>query len=223
MVTMEEKLKALQKLDSGESQKKVAFDWGVGESTVRGWIQNRSAIEKWCANQASDIGMKRRKTMKTGTHSKVDEALFLWFQQIRAKGMPVSGALLQAQAVKFHEKIEKGSTEFTASQGWLDRWKKRYGVRQLNISGESLSGDRAAVSDFKSRLHKLIMKEDISGDQLYNCDESGLNYKMLPTKTLASKIEATAPGYKRSKERVTISACSNVTGDHKLRLTLIGK
>jgi hypothetical protein len=46
---------------------------------------------------------------------------------------------------------------------------------------------------------------------------------MLPAKTLASKKEAAAPGYKKSKEQVTILACSNATGNHKLRLTLIGK
>ena len=76
---------------------------------------------------------------------------------------------------------------------------------------------------FKDNLFKFIEKEGISGKQLYNCDEIGLNYKMLPTKTLASKREAAAPGYKKSKERVTILAYINATGNHKLRLTLVGK
>lgn len=53
---------------------------------------------------------------------------------------------------------------------------------------------------FKDHLFKLIEKEGISGEQLYNCDETGLMYKMLPVKTLASKKEAAAPGYKKSKE-----------------------
>lgn len=46
---------------------------------------------------------------------------------------------------------------------------------------------------------------------------------MLPSKTLAARAEAAAPGYKGSKERVTILAWSNATGNHKLRLTFIGK
>ena len=54
---------------------------------------------------------------------------------------------------------------------------------------------------FLQRLSfKLIETEGISGEQLYNCDETGLNYKTLPRKTLASKKEAAAPGYKKSKE-----------------------
>ena len=41
--------------------------------------------------------------------------------------------------------------------------------------------------------------------------------------TLATCKERKAPGYKVSKERVTISACANATGEHKLRLTIVGK
>ena len=50
---------------------------------------------------------------------------------------------------------------------------------------------------------------------------SGLFWKALPIKTLASRKESKAPGYKVSKERVTILACANTTGEHKLRLTLL--
>lgn len=46
---------------------------------------------------------------------------------------------------------------------------------------------------------------------------------MLPAKTLASKKEAAAPSYKKNKNCVTVLACSNATGNHKLRLTLTGK
>ena len=56
-------------------------------------------------------------------------------------------------------------------------------------------------------------------NQVYNCDETGLFRKALPSKTLAFAKEAKSPGFKTSKERVTILACSNATGDHKLRLT----
>jgi hypothetical protein len=46
---------------------------------------------------------------------------------------------------------------------------------------------------------------------------------MLPASTLAAKKEKSAPGYKKSKDRVTVMARSNVTGDHKLPLVFIEK
>ena len=58
---------------------------------------------------------------------------------------------------------------------------------------------------------------------MYNCDETGLYYRMLPAKTLASRYEKRAEGMKKQKDRVTLMACSNATGNHKLPLVLIGK
>ncbi|XP_054284043.1 jerky protein homolog-like [Macrosteles quadrilineatus] len=222
-VSVEEKLRAIKRIDAGETAKKVAFELGVGTSTVSDWRKNREQIEKWCTSQPSVSASKVRKTMRTGKHNEVEEALFLWHEHLRGKGVPVNGPMLQEKAKFFKREIEGDDGKFAASDGWLDRWKKRYGVRQLSVSGEALSGNKDAVPEFKTFLHNLLDEEGITGDQLYNCDETGLNYKMLPTKTLASKKEAAAPGYKKSKERVTVLACCNVTGNHKLRLTLIGK
>lgn len=96
-------------------------------------------------------------------------------------------------------------------------------MRQLEICGEKLSADSEAVTVIEEKINNIIKEENLSLDQLYNCDETGLNYRMIPSKTLAARNEASAPGYKKSKDRVTILACSNATGGHKLPLLLIGK
>lgn len=220
---MEEKLRAIKRIDAGESAKKIALELRVGTSTVSDWKKKSGEIEKWCSSQSSGSAIKARKSMHKGKHVEVGEALFLWHEHLRGKGVPVNGPILQEKALHFKRQIEGEDGEFTASDGWLDRWKKRYGIRQISISGEALSANKDAVPEFKKLLFSILDKEGISGDQLYNCDETGLNFKMLPTKTLASEKEASAPGYKKSKERVTVLACSNVTGNHMLRLTFIGK
>lgn len=222
-VSMEMKFEALKRLDKGESVNKLMLELGVGRTTLLGWKKNRSNIELWCSKRLCSESVKGRKNMKGGEYEKVSEALYLWFRSHRESGTPISGPLLQEKALKFYEEFKEGEPGFTASIGWLDRWKKRYGVRQLNICGEKLSAEIESVNEFKKRLHCLIEKEGLSGDQVYNCDESGLYIKALPTQTLASQHEKSAPGYKRSKERLTILACSNVTGEHKLKLCLIGK
>lgn len=42
-------------------------------------------------------------------------------------------------------------------------------------------------------------------------------------KTFASREEAAAPVYKKRKEKVTVLACSNASGNYDLRLAIIGK
>ena len=73
-------------------------------------------------------------------------------------------------------------------------------------------------------LNKLFVeKEGYSQDSVYNADESGLNWKALSRKSLASCQEHAARSFKVSKERVTIMTCANAAGTHKLPLLLIGK
>ncbi|KAJ8870486.1 hypothetical protein PR048_029509 [Dryococelus australis] len=76
---------------------------------------------------------------------------------------------------------------------------------------------------FKKRFQKFIETESLTGDQILNCDESGLNYKILPSKSLAARTEMAATGYNHSTERLTILACSNATANLKMDLAMIGK
>lgn len=56
----------------------------------------------------------------------------------------------------------RNETEFKASEGWLEKWKNRYGIRKPQLSAEKLSADKNAVEEFKSFLHRLIVEEGIS-------------------------------------------------------------
>ncbi|XP_066257537.1 jerky protein homolog-like [Euwallacea similis] len=196
VVLIEEKLKAIRRIEAGETIKVVARDYGVGEVTVGDWKRNCTKIEKWCINQASSSS--GRKSMKTGDYERVNEALFMWFNQQRSKGMSLSGPILQQKALMISRHFLE-IDQFTASSGWLDRWKKRYGVRQLTVCGEKLSADVSSVDKFKQDFKKQIENCGYTCDQIYNCDETGLNYKMLPSKTLASRQEKSAPGHKRTQ------------------------
>ena len=57
-----------------------------------------------------------------------------------------------------------------------------------------MSADKDSVGDFKAILSQLIEDEGLVLSQVYSCDETGLYWKALPTKTLASHKEEKAPG-----------------------------
>ncbi|KAL4104008.1 hypothetical protein QTP88_019321 [Uroleucon formosanum] len=160
--------------------------------------------------------------MKKSSLSDMESALFEWFKEKRIEGIPISGPMVYEKAKWFHEHLKIEET-FNASQGWLFRFKTRQGIRQLDIQGESLSGDLTAATLFNDEFHSFLSKLNLSPDQVYNADESGLFWKMLPSKTLAAQSEKSAPGHKSNKERLTIMTCSNATGSHKIKLTVIGK
>lgn len=92
-----------------------------------------------------------------------------------------------------------GDDNFKASAGWLENFKHRYGIRQLSITGERLSSNAAVVEPFKKKIKQKIDEMQLSMDQIYNADESGLFWRMLPQKTLAHRAKDSAPGRKMSK------------------------
>jgi len=147
----------------------------------------------------------------------------LWFAQKRSQGTPISGPILAAKALELNRQLNPDVTVFKASTGWLKNFKSCHSIRQLSIQGEKMSADTQRVGDFKQQLVNMIEKEQLTLNQVYNCDETGLCWKALPSETLAPRREKTAPGYKEHKERVTILIFANATGDHKLQLTMIGK
>ncbi|GBN47868.1 Jerky -like [Araneus ventricosus] len=69
----------------------------------------------------------------------------------------------------------------------------------------------------------MIEKENLTLYQIYNADETDLFYRMMSSVSLTSKEEASAPGYKKSKDQVSLLVCANASGTDKLPLLLIGK
>ena len=59
-------------------------------------------------------------------------------------------------------------------------------MRNLSLQGEKVSSNDSAVDPFKDSLQELLESEQLSFDLLYNCDETGVCYRMLPSKTLAA-------------------------------------
>ena len=93
----------------------------------------------------------------------------------------------------------------------------------MSFDGEKLSADTEASATFITTFNKFVEESQLTLNEIFNCDETGLNFHLLPDKTLAASFEHSADGRKLSKERVTINACANAIGTIKLLLQVIGK
>ena len=108
---------------------------------------------------------------------------------------------------------------FKASTGWLKRFKDRHGIRALSVQREPMSAATDTIDDFRRKLTELVEEKGLSLNQIFNCDETGLYWKLMPNKSLVKE----AKGFKKPKDRVTLMACSNSTGSIKLPLVFIHK
>lgn len=192
--TIEEKSEALKRLRAGESKKKLAQEFGVRASTIRDWEKQESSLLQFGSSNFSEFTINGRKTLQNSAHPQVSESTFLWFLQMRNSGVPISGAIIEAQACKFSKLLNINN--FSASKGWLDRWLKRYGIRHLKITREKLSADlEAAGKKIVNKFPELV--RGFQPQQIYSADKSGLVIKLLLNKTYAAATEKNAAGFKK--------------------------
>ncbi|XP_039290978.1 jerky protein homolog-like [Nilaparvata lugens] len=157
VVTMEQKLKAIERLDKGESVNSISDELGVGVTTVKDWKRNKKSIQDYCTQIESEKILTSRCTLKKPTNKIVDDALWLWFTQERRKGTPISGPILKEKAMALHAKIENCGT-FRASDSWLETsW-----YPFLSICGEKLSADPGASAEWIKTLEDVITKKATS-------------------------------------------------------------
>lgn len=219
---LNQKVDILKKIDSGVNKNRLAIDYGVNKSSITRIEQKRREILEATSNTFEKA---KRKTLHKPNHLELEKKLYDWFLNQRARNCTVSGPMLQCRAKVEYLKLypEKDPNSFTASAGWLDKFKKRHGIRYLKVCGEILSSDTGEITPFIHKLRAKMNEMKLTDAQLYNADESALFFRMLPEKTFVSVTEKSAPGRKTAKDRVTFLLCSNADGSNKVTPMVIGK
>lgn len=80
----------------------------------------------------------------------INEAVYKWYFLARAR--TISGPLLQEEALQIAKTIDP-RTNFKASNGWLESFKKR---KQMTVSGECGDVQEETVAGWMERLKVLI-------------------------------------------------------------------
>jgi len=239
-LTLGEKQEILNDLKSGVSGKSLAEKYGVGTSTISDIKTNRDKIMGYVCSLSVTVHPiltaikssrylakcistpKRKRTLRNPEYAEMEAELYKWFLSQRERHANVTTNILREKALQIYAK-HSNDNKFIASKGWIARFKERYGIRQLKVSGEKLSSDSTAVMPFLQKFAEKMNELSLLPSQVYNADESALFWKLLPDHTLVHVKETSAPGRKTSKERVTFLICANGDGSHKLKMMVIGK
>ncbi|KAI6652943.1 Tigger transposable element-derived protein 6 [Oopsacas minuta] len=211
-LTISEKLNVIE-FASTHSQRDVADRFGISVGAVNNILKKKQEIQMACEENCN-LQMKR---VRLSSHCEVNDLIWQWFVTARSKNIPISGPILQAKGIDFAEQL---GIPFKASNGWLEKFRSRYNIAFKTLCGESASVDPGTVDTWKQQLHTII--GGYSPEDIFNCDETGLYYKVLPTKSLVEKNKI-CNGTKTSKDRLTILLCANMSGTEKLKLLMIGK
>jgi len=144
-----------------------------------------------------------RKRQRLSKANHVDEALLKWFTGTLATDLPISGEILRAKAEKFANDL--GDTSFKPSNGWLDRWKKRYNIVYKKLYWEKIDSDGPSVEIWLSSILFDISRR-YKPDDIFNTDETGLYWRALPDGSHVFK-SSQLEGGKIGKDRITVGLC----------------
>ena len=122
--TLEIKYKAIQAVAAGKKKGKVAAEFGVRANTLSTWLKNQKKIT---ANYESSAFGPENKRMRAATYANLEKALDEWLREAHSKNLSLSWPIIQSKAKDFAKKL--GYSHFSASNGWLYRFKKRHGIR----------------------------------------------------------------------------------------------
>ena len=216
-IALKDKLSIVNDLETGKkTQASICRERNLSKSTVATIWANRSKLKNSVEDGTSSSSRKR---MLGAKHDDLDSALHRWFVQARERKTPVSGHVLKEKAEKFAATF--AIEGFQCSNGWIDRFKQRHDLKFKTIVGEKGEVNSEITSHWLKDVYTTLV-EGYKPEDIYNADETGLFYQLLPNKTLATKDDDCA-GTKKSKQRVTLLLGGNLDGSDRLRPLFIGK
>ena len=173
------------------------------------------AKERWLAVDLNShqAGLKREKKVPFPL---IEEALTIWVENALQTGLVLTDDILSTKALEFAFLLKED--KFKGSNGWVDGFKKRHNLKQYNIHGEAMSALLENLSTMREDLRQTL--KDYNPEDIFNCDETGLFWKMKPSRTISN---GPVSGKKQSKDRVTVLLTCNAIGNEKLPPLFIHK
>jgi hypothetical protein len=115
-------------------------------------------------------------------------------------------------AIPFDPKLEMPNFR----NSWLQRFEP-----PQNPRGNSRRGQAGRVtSDAEEEMSRIrqVIKQYLPKD-VFNCDETGLNWRMIPDQSLASP---SIPGREKENDRITLHFCTNSDASERLPVWIVG-
>lgn len=211
---LELKIEIIKRINSGERKADMAEEYSVNTSTIKSIMKK---ADTYLACWKKGMFKPDSKKLKGPKREDVEEALFSWYKQAIENDAVVSGAILCTKAVDFARKL--GHTDFKPTHGWLDRFKKRKKI----VFGRGASKRRREekTQDCISSISPQMLTDYESND-IFTVELLGLFYRALPSAVDTLRGNR-CPGGVRARERLSLVLCTNMSGNEKVPLVVVGK
>ena len=125
--------------------------FNIGKTAAASIIKNEASIRKEYEEFKVDLKRKRK-----GQFNDINGILYEWFKKCCAASFYPDGPMLKKEAMEIKKCLEKVEFKnFTASNGWLEKCKISYGVRERKVKCEAGEVAEYRVSAWMDKLVEL--------------------------------------------------------------------
>jgi hypothetical protein len=211
----------------------------IKQPLVSAWLKDEA---KWrtLGEETGQAGDRSAKRVRQTEHPEIDEMMYLWVSKAMGDGILLTGEVLRQKWHAFADLVGvPGDDHLKLSNGWLESFKRRNGLKEWKRHGEAASADMCHMSTVereRQRIQELIKKYGYELRDIFNMDETGLFYGYVPIPHLPTPIlilYRLAPdrglsnrqqsGIKGKKNRLTYALTCNADGSEKFPPFIIGK
>ncbi|XP_048364694.1 tigger transposable element-derived protein 4 [Sphaerodactylus townsendi] len=223
-LSIKDKIDIMTAVESGMKKSDIAAKYGIKKNSLSSIMKSKDRILEAFEFQQFD---PKRKRLRTALYTDLEEELLKWYRMAQGLNVTISGPMLRLRANAIAQKL--GHSDFKCSNGWLDRFKSRYGLtfrsQSVLAAGGTTTIAPVTAMDPATAWYRNILPYYLKVYQpkdIFNMKETGLFYQLLPINTFSFKGEERSVG-KLNKDRITVLVGVNMDASEKLPLLVIGK
>ena len=160
-LTLQNKLDLIKAAaESGKSSRQLANEFHIGRTQACRILKRKSELLREI--EQTNCPNRKRGLQKTANKD-VNVICWEWFQTARTLNIPVTGAMLQEKALRCARHL--GNTDFKASNGWLESFRRRHGISFSVKSGVPVDVSNDVIDDWQQRIPPIAdayKAEDVS-------------------------------------------------------------
>lgn len=159
-LSLKTKIDILNKLNEGVRPIHIANEYGIALSTISRLKKCKTSLEEAMNMYQNNA---ERRSLRGTFHPKMENALHKWYlEQSERNGVQVTGSMLRLKARELNKTIHENDLEFRASPGWMEKFKKRYGIRLKSSRGERQITDNIAFDfDDNEDVESIASKQTV--------------------------------------------------------------